>query len=54
MMTGPGTNTYLVGGDELARGEVTVRDMATGDQQAVARPAIVEEVRSLASKWGTS
>jgi histidyl-tRNA synthetase len=46
--------TLIVGGDELARGEVTVRDMATGDQQAVARPAIVEEVRSLASKWGTS
>jgi histidyl-tRNA synthetase len=46
--------TLIVGGDVLARGEVTVRDMATGDQQAVARPAIVEEVRSLASKWGTS
>jgi histidyl-tRNA synthetase len=28
--------TLLFGGDELARGEVTVRDMQTGEQQAVA------------------
>ncbi|MFI5177856.1 MAG: histidine--tRNA ligase [Vicinamibacterales bacterium] len=35
----------IVGGDELARGEVTLRDMATGDQRAVARGQAVETVR---------
>ena len=29
--------TLIVGGDELARGEVTLRDMATGEQRAVPR-----------------
>jgi histidyl-tRNA synthetase len=29
--------TLIVGGDELARGEVTFRDMRTGDQRAVGR-----------------
>jgi histidyl-tRNA synthetase len=38
--------TLIVGGDELARGEITLRDMATGDQHAVARDAIVETVRT--------
>jgi histidyl-tRNA synthetase len=38
--------TLIVGGDELARGEITLRDMATGDQHAVAREAIVETVRT--------
>lgn len=38
--------TLIVGGDELARGEITLRDMATGDQRAVARDAIVETVRT--------
>jgi histidyl-tRNA synthetase len=37
--------TLLIGGDELARGEVTVRNMATGDQIAVGRSAVVEHVR---------
>jgi histidyl-tRNA synthetase len=36
--------TLLIGGDELARGEVTVRNMATGDQTAVARGAVVAYV----------
>ena len=27
----------IIGGDELARGEVTIKDMATGEQRAVAR-----------------
>jgi histidyl-tRNA synthetase len=36
----------IVGGDELARGEVTLRDMATGDQRAVARGQAVETVRT--------
>jgi histidyl-tRNA synthetase len=37
--------TLIVGGDELARGEVTLRDMATGEQRAVARDAVVETVK---------
>ena len=40
----------IVGGDELARGEVTLRDMRTGDQQAVARPEAVEAARILMSE----
>ena len=39
--------TLIVGGDELARGEVTLRDMTTGEQRAVARDAVVEAVREL-------
>jgi histidyl-tRNA synthetase len=38
--------TLIVGGDELARGEITLRDMATGEQHAIARDAIVERVRT--------
>ncbi|HEY6357297.1 MAG TPA: histidine--tRNA ligase [Vicinamibacterales bacterium] len=38
--------TLLIGGDELARGEVTLRDMTSGEQTAVARGAIVEAVRN--------
>ncbi len=38
--------TLIVGGDELARGEITLRDMATGDQHAIAHDAIVETVRT--------
>jgi histidyl-tRNA synthetase len=37
----------IVGGDELARGEVTLRDMRTGDQRAVPRPDVVEAARAL-------
>ena len=37
--------TLIVGGDELARGEVTVRDMKTGDQHAVPRAGAVEAAR---------
>jgi histidyl-tRNA synthetase len=36
----------IVGGDELARGEVTLRDMRTGDQRAVPRTGIVDAVRA--------
>lgn len=32
----------LLGGDELARGEVSVREMATSEQQAVPRPRVAE------------
>jgi histidyl-tRNA synthetase len=38
--------TLIVGGDELARGEITLRDMATGDQLAIPRDAIVETLRT--------
>ena len=37
--------TLIIGGDELAKGEVTVRNMATGEQTAVARKAVVAHVR---------
>ena len=39
--------TLIVGGDELARGEVTLRVMATGDQRSVAREAVIAAVREL-------
>ncbi|HEX2339941.1 MAG TPA: histidine--tRNA ligase [Vicinamibacterales bacterium] len=35
------THTVIVGGDELARGEVTVKAMTTGEQTAVPRSQIV-------------
>jgi len=38
--------TLIVGGDELARGEITLRDMVTGDQRAIAHDAIIETVRT--------
>jgi histidyl-tRNA synthetase len=38
--------SVIVGGDELARGEVTLRDMTTGDQRAVVRADAVETVRT--------
>ena len=37
--------TLIVGGDELARGEVTMKDMRTGDQRAVPRAAVIEAVK---------
>ena len=37
--------TVIVGGDELARGEVTLRNMSTGDQQAVPRASAVDAIR---------
>ena len=39
--------TLIVGGDELARGEVTLRDMRAGEQRAVARTAVVDTVRTM-------
>ena len=36
----------IVGGDELARGEVTLRDMRKSEQRAVARASAVEAVRT--------
>ncbi len=37
----------IVGGDELARGEVTLRDMRSGEQRAVPRDAILDAVRAV-------
>jgi histidyl-tRNA synthetase len=39
--------TLIVGGDELARGEVTMKDMRTGEQRAVARAAAVETTKTV-------
>ena len=40
----------IVGGDELARGEVTIKDMESGEQTTVPRPDVVAQVvRSCAS-----
>ena len=41
--------TLIVGGDELARGEVTMRDMKTGEQRAVARGEVIAHLRALAA-----
>jgi histidyl-tRNA synthetase len=37
--------TLIIGDDELAKGEVTLRNMTSGEQTPVARGAIVEAVR---------
>jgi histidyl-tRNA synthetase len=37
----------IVGGDELARGEVTLRDMSTGDQRPVARGTVIQAVQEM-------
>ena len=39
--------TLIVGGDELARGEVTVRDMRAGEQRAVARADAVAAAKAV-------
>ena len=36
----------IIGGDELARDEVTIKDMTTSDQRAVRRDQVVEALRS--------
>jgi histidyl-tRNA synthetase len=38
--------TLIVGGDELARGEVTMKNMASGEQRAVARAGVVDATRA--------
>jgi histidyl-tRNA synthetase len=38
--------TLIVGGDELARGEVTLRDMTSGEQRAVPRAEAVAAARA--------
>jgi histidyl-tRNA synthetase len=38
--------TLIVGGDELARGEVTLREMKTGDQRAIPRQGVVDALRN--------
>jgi histidyl-tRNA synthetase len=37
----------IVGGDELSRGEVTLRDMRAGEQRAVARAGAIQSVKAL-------
>jgi histidyl-tRNA synthetase len=37
----------IVGGDELARNEVTIKNMTTAEQRAVARPAVMDAVKAL-------
>jgi len=39
--------TLIVGGDELARGEVTLRDMRSGEQQGIARADVVPSTARL-------
>ena len=39
--------TLIVGTDELARGEVTLRDMTIGEQRAVPRAGVIDAVRRL-------
>jgi len=41
--------TLILGGDELARGEVTMRNMENGEQTTIARASAVEAVRALMS-----
>ncbi len=38
------THMLVIGGDELAQGNVRVRDMATGEERLVAREAVVSEL----------
>ncbi|MBW8713643.1 MAG: histidine--tRNA ligase, partial [Acidobacteria bacterium] len=37
----------ILGGDEIARGEVTVKNLDTGEQQSVPRAALAETIRGL-------
>jgi histidyl-tRNA synthetase len=37
--------TLIVGGDELARGEVTLREMKTGEQRPIGRREVIDVVR---------
>ena len=39
-------HVVIIGGDELARDEVTIKDMTTSDQRAVRRDQVVEALRS--------
>jgi histidyl-tRNA synthetase len=39
----------IIGADELAAGEITLKDLESGDQTKIARSALVEEVRTKAS-----
>jgi histidyl-tRNA synthetase len=44
--------TLIVGGDELARGEVTLREMTTGDQRAVPRAQATTAVQEMIGRHG--
>ena len=43
-------HVLIVGDDELERGEVTVKDMATGEQGTAPRDAVAERLRSYADQ----
>ena len=43
------SQVLIVGGDELDRGEVTVKDMQTGQQSAVARVDLVQRLRGVSA-----
>ena len=36
----------ILGGDEIARGEVTIKNLETGDQQSVPRVAVADAVKA--------
>ncbi len=37
----------ILGGDEIARGEVTIKNLDTGDQQSVPRAAVADVVKTV-------
>ncbi|MBW8896419.1 MAG: histidine--tRNA ligase, partial [Acidobacteria bacterium] len=37
----------ILGGDEIARGEVTIKNLDTGEQQSVPRAALAQTIRAL-------
>ena len=44
----------IVGGDELARGEITVKNMESGDQSTVLRSDVVNRLREVMLKASLS
>ena len=47
-------HVLIVGGDELARGEVTVKNMESGDESTVLRADVVNKLREVMSKASLS
>lgn len=47
-------HVLIVGGDELARGEVTVKNMESGDESTVLRSDVVNKLREVMSKASLS
>jgi histidyl-tRNA synthetase len=40
----------ILGGDELARGEVTIKNLQTGEQESVPRASVAGKVRRTANR----